>query len=160
RLLGEGVRPGRRRGDAVPPSRAAHRAARARVRDLRGLLPAGRARDVHEAAPRGRQRSGADGRAHARRARGVGRTRAAGGTHSVARRRLGTGQSTRAAEEPQRREGSLIAPGIFREYDIRGVVGNDLTVEAANARSEEHTSELQSLTNLVCRLLLEKKKNE
>src|SRR5438046_4987397 len=28
----------------------------------------------------------------------------------------------------------------------------------AGARSEEHTSELQSLTNLVCRLLLEKKK--
>src|SRR5258706_12007353 len=26
-------------------------------------------------------------------------------------------------------------------------------------RSEEHTSELQSLTNLVCRLLLEKKKH-
>src|SRR5262249_58262372 len=29
---------------------------------------------------------------------------------------------------------------------------------AGPARSEEHTSELQSLTNLVCRLLLEKKK--
>src|SRR5258706_11372991 len=29
---------------------------------------------------------------------------------------------------------------------------------AAQKRSEEHTSELQSLTNLVCRLLLEKKK--
>src|SRR5262249_60805889 len=29
---------------------------------------------------------------------------------------------------------------------------------AAISRSEEHTSELQSLTNLVCRLLLEKKK--
>src|SRR5437016_7806261 len=28
----------------------------------------------------------------------------------------------------------------------------------SNERSEEHTSELQSLTNLVCRLLLEKKK--
>src|SRR5438093_6234737 len=27
-------------------------------------------------------------------------------------------------------------------------------------RSEEHTSELQSLTNLVCRLLLEKKKTK
>src|SRR5438093_5770665 len=27
-------------------------------------------------------------------------------------------------------------------------------------RSEEHTSELQSLTNLVCRLLLEKKKQK
>src|SRR5258706_990679 len=30
---------------------------------------------------------------------------------------------------------------------------------ARQLRSEEHTSELQSLTNLVCRLLLEKKKN-
>src|SRR5438046_6163719 len=30
---------------------------------------------------------------------------------------------------------------------------------ADGIRSEEHTSELQSLTNLVCRLLLEKKKN-
>src|SRR5437016_8473469 len=29
-----------------------------------------------------------------------------------------------------------------------------------NKRSEEHTSELQSLTNLVCRLLLEKKKQQ
>src|SRR5438093_6319616 len=29
-----------------------------------------------------------------------------------------------------------------------------------HARSEEHTSELQSLTNLVCRLLLEKKKKK
>src|SRR5690606_41464252 len=29
----------------------------------------------------------------------------------------------------------------------------------AGARSEEHTSELQSRENLVCRLLLEKKKN-
>src|SRR5438093_2231437 len=28
-----------------------------------------------------------------------------------------------------------------------------------DGRSEEHTSELQSLTNLVCRLLLEKKKS-
>src|SRR5438093_8135270 len=28
------------------------------------------------------------------------------------------------------------------------------------SRSEEHTSELQSLTNLVCRLLLEKKKTK
>src|SRR6266404_1069577 len=30
----------------------------------------------------------------------------------------------------------------------------------AGARSEEHTSELQSLAYLVCRLLLEKKKNK
>src|SRR5438046_5471622 len=35
-------------------------------------------------------------------------------------------------------------------------------VSGVNAvqRSEEHTSELQSLTNLVCRLLLEKKKKK
>src|SRR5262249_62396083 len=31
---------------------------------------------------------------------------------------------------------------------------------AGQTRSEEHTSELQSLTNLVCRLLLEKKKQK
>src|SRR5688572_31319813 len=31
---------------------------------------------------------------------------------------------------------------------------------ARPARSEEHTSELQSQSNLVCRLLLEKKKNK
>src|SRR5258706_2017437 len=30
--------------------------------------------------------------------------------------------------------------------------------EGKTVRSEEHTSELQSLTNIVCRLLLEKKK--
>src|SRR5260370_10454342 len=33
-----------------------------------------------------------------------------------------------------------------------------LTVNSCSARSEEHTSELQSHLNLVCRLLLEKKK--
>src|SRR5262249_62156601 len=31
---------------------------------------------------------------------------------------------------------------------------------AMGSRSEEHTSELQSLTNIVCRLLLEKKKTK
>src|SRR5437016_10368611 len=39
----------------------------------------------------------------------------------------------------------VVATGFWHYGDIR--------------RSEEHTSELQSLTNLVCRLLLEKKKN-
>src|SRR5437016_8002560 len=33
-------------------------------------------------------------------------------------------------------------------------------VAGEHERSEEHTSELQSLTNLVCRLLLEKKKKK
>src|SRR2546430_10333109 len=38
---------------------------------------------------------------------------------------------------------------------MRGAVRGDF-----GERSEEHTSELQSQSNLVCRLLLEKKKNE
>src|SRR5262249_61665431 len=38
------------------------------------------------------------------------------------------------------------------------VARGPIVEEAATMRSEEHTSELQSLTNLVCRLLLEKKK--
>src|SRR2546430_8315381 len=36
---------------------------------------------------------------------------------------------------------------------------NLLTKSLPGGRSEEHTSELQSQSNLVCRLLLEKKKN-
>src|SRR5437016_9268169 len=35
-----------------------------------------------------------------------------------------------------------------------------LGLDKPMTRSEEHTSELQSLTNLVCRLLLEKKKKK
>src|SRR5438105_12220231 len=34
------------------------------------------------------------------------------------------------------------------------------TIAAVSRRSEEHTSELQSRVDLVCRLLLEKKKNK
>src|SRR5438046_4650362 len=52
--------------------------------------------------------------------------------------------------------------GIFMAF-ISMVVGNlgSLGQSAApGSRSEEHTSELQSLTNLVCRLLLEKKKKK
>src|SRR5438046_4917201 len=40
-------------------------------------------------------------------------------------------------------------PGLIKDMQ--------LTVIEGGPRSEEHTSELQSLTNLVCRLLLEKK---
>src|SRR2546430_8681622 len=36
----------------------------------------------------------------------------------------------------------------------------DCAEQTRGARSEEHTSELQSQSNLVCRLLLEKKKNQ
>src|SRR5438093_2566851 len=45
-------------------------------------------------------------------------------------------------------------------WAIACCAGDRAAAEDARAagRSEEHTSELQSLTNLVCRLLLEKKK--
>src|SRR5687767_15503716 len=60
---------------------------------------------------------------------------------------------------------------LFRSFDRLSVFAGGLTREAAEAvcagagiepdeRSEEHTSELQSLAYLVCRLLLEKKKGQ
>src|SRR5438046_6188340 len=42
---------------------------------------------------------------------------------------------------------------------IRPYLSSVNEMKPADLRSEEHTSELQSLTNLVCRLLLEKKKD-
>src|SRR2546430_12090689 len=50
-----------------------------------------------------------------------------------------------------------------REYDIIGAhehrkARGSLASGQKSTRSEEHTSELQSQSNLVCRLLLEKKK--
>src|SRR5437016_7029835 len=48
---------------------------------------------------------------------------------------------------------------LCRLIEREGRADGDLQPEALDGRSEEHTSELQSLTNLVCRLLLEKKKN-
>src|SRR5438046_5413797 len=53
---------------------------------------------------------------------------------------------------------------LFRSHWLRIELRHSArTAQAARSscptgRSEEHTSELQSLTNLVCRLLLEKKK--
>src|SRR2546430_14560793 len=52
---------------------------------------------------------------------------------------------------------------LFRSPRSRAEAGLDLRVQGAQerrkpVRSEEHTSELQSQSNLVCRLLLEKKK--
>src|SRR2546430_4333634 len=63
-------------------------------------------------------------------------------------------------------ERTLISSSSFRTWSssagIAGVVDSAWTTssnaESVGARSEEHTSELQSQSNLVCRLLLEKKK--
>src|SRR2546430_17556134 len=53
---------------------------------------------------------------------------------------------------------ALEVVGVDRE-PVLGRVAPRLRVPAL-ARSEEHTSELQSQSNLVCRLLLEKKKRK
>src|SRR2546430_3739860 len=45
---------------------------------------------------------------------------------------------------------------MFVLYDVQGYAHREI----AKIRSEEHTSELQSQSNLVCRLLLEKKKKD
>src|SRR5690606_41363980 len=48
-----------------------------------------------------------------------------------------------------------------RDHDVRrgaGLGANRAMAHQAPLRSEEHTSELQSRENLVCRLLLEKKR--
>src|SRR5690606_41774787 len=52
--------------------------------------------------------------------------------------------------------------GYVRTYGLTlviGIVALAAIVFFGQLRSEEHTSELQSRENLVCRLLLEKKKN-
>src|SRR5690349_5168572 len=66
---------------------------------------------------------------------------------------------------PQGRVGSTPTPGMTRTHDAppecalrRGIVRSwILRLPDQNGRSEEHTSELQSRRDLVCRLLLEKK---
>src|SRR2546426_9255872 len=63
--------------------------------------------------------------------------------------------SARQAKEPENRE-FLEAMG----YDLDSPRADYIEALTACARSEEHTSELQSPCNLVCRLLLEKKKNK
>src|SRR5690606_41222747 len=53
------------------------------------------------------------------------------------------------------RSRNLARPTLRSPWSARGSVKE---VTSSSARSEEHTSELQSRENLVCRLLLEKKK--
>src|SRR4051812_44173472 len=54
--------------------------------------------------------------------------------------------------------GRALEPNVF--YDPAFALPAARVFGSAKARSEEHTSELQSHVNLVCRLLLEKKKNK
>src|SRR5436305_7430589 len=66
---------------------------------------------------------------------------------------------------PTRRSSDLVAsdPRTHQRHTITPDVAGDLRSRYVRrdgvTRSEEHTSELQSRPHLVCRLLLEKKKN-
>src|SRR2546430_13121420 len=64
----------------------------------------------------------------------------------------GGGGSGRAIAKRLARDGAFV---VLSDIEERG--GRE-TLRLIEARSEEHTSELQSQSNLVCRLLLEKKK--
>src|SRR2546427_8774892 len=52
------------------------------------------------------------------------------------------------------------APALEPRGDAVGALDVEREPGAVSGRSEEHTSELQSQSNLVCRLLLEKKKED
>src|SRR5205823_14467163 len=67
---------------------------------------------------------------------------------------------------PTRRSSDLLRPDLFTNQNVRKADNAvllcrlaDAMLEGRRGRSEEHTSELQSLAYLVCRLLLEKKKS-
>src|SRR4051794_41558476 len=81
------------------------------------------------------------------------------------RRRRPEAGATGAGIRPRPRRGVLIATYLVWQAAERVVGGLLLAADrleaglpACEARSEEHTSELQSPVHLVCRLLLEKKK--
>src|SRR5690625_6967832 len=60
---------------------------------------------------------------------------------------------------PLDESGRTVGEGDY-EAQAHAVVANLLQALADGVRSEEHTSELQSRGHLVCRLLLEKKKED
>src|SRR5690606_36360186 len=57
-------------------------------------------------------------------------------------------------------DGDLLLFSADNKKVVADVLGNLRLKIGRDLRSEEHTSELQSRENLVCRLLLEKKKNK
>src|SRR5437899_4365757 len=72
------------------------------------------------------------------------------GEYSTAQQKIGRGRYTGTARVSDSAPGASVTDSAVQEMLQREV--------ARKSRSEEHTSELQSLRHLVCRLLLEKKK--
>src|SRR5690606_39576742 len=87
--------------------------------------------------------------------------RQTGRARGSSRRRRG--RCSRAQAAGNRRHAAASAPGqavrqAAAEGPVRQLHAAGTGTACRSARSEEHTSELQSRENLVCRLLLEKKK--
>src|SRR5688572_32692953 len=76
----------------------------------------------------------------------------------------------RSSLNPRMRVGDIVGEGLEIHKIAKGKAKRDRVIELLRQvglredhygrRSEEHTSELQSQSNLVCRLLLEKKKTQ
>src|SRR2546425_3251591 len=73
------------------------------------------------------------------------------------RRRHEVGGEVEPALGRRHQDGDAVLPHELID-DLRTALAGVREFEHAAVRSEEHTSELQSLAYLVCRLLLEKKK--
>src|SRR5690606_41960863 len=72
----------------------------------------------------------------------------------------GEHQRRRCRENEEQRGGYLPRPQQAHGRVVAAPAGNCACSCGNPVRSEEHTSELQSRENLVCRLLLEKKKHK
>src|SRR5438270_5898936 len=66
----------------------------------------------------------------------------------------------RSYSSPARKGSLLSARCPVQSATQSGALRRNWVVPKVSGRSEEHTSELQSQSNLVCRLLLEKKKKK
>src|SRR5262249_36028621 len=172
--------PRRPRGPAaaVPPDRTDGHAARRRRAARGGGRPrghVGHARGVARHDPRLPRHARRDPRG---RVGGAPRGRVHRTPHEVGGTSMATARVTRTLDVPAATLWKLVAafgdtswlPGPPKVELVgsgpgmeRRIQGPDKVIrerlESVDARSEEHTSELQSLTNLVCRLLLEKKKH-
>src|SRR5206468_13118768 len=111
---------------------------RARVLPRRGLVPAG----------------------HRRAARRAGGGPAAGRVQSLDGRRDPRGRALCSADAARGADDGDGARGERLSLQLQRADSAVRTRCPRSGRSEEHTSELQSRSDLVCRLLLEKKKNK
>src|SRR5438034_8216002 len=74
---------------------------------------------------------------------------------SVVTRNVGSSRASRDSEIPSFSSSAFVFGSM-----ATAMTGSGKLIDSSTMRSEEHTSELQSHSDLVCRLLLEKKKKK